>query len=680
MRKPIIQLRAALAIVAVGLAGTAVEAGGVNAAGSSTSMAAIPGSYLPTKGAVTGSFHSSRMSVEVVLQPSNQAGLASLMTNLYKPGSAQYGDWLAQGQFQRDFAPTAANLAAVKSYLISRGLSVQSTSSAFLLRAVGTSAQIDATFDTAIDNYRAANGTAFFSNTAAASLPKTLASAVLGVVGLTNTVRLQPMAQVAGTSAAGHSSEPSCEVPYPQTLAQLQAITAPGQPFNGYGGGPGCSGLTPSQTNSLYNAPHVGPRGQGAGANVAVFELSAYTASDITNWAHTFYGPSYNPPLKNINVDGGPTTPGACPTGDTCIYGYGGDIEVEADIEEDLQIAPDVNQLLVYNSPNDFTGQTELDQYTAIANQDKANSISSSWGLCEPDAGLGYAEAENLVFEQMAAQGQSMFASSGDTGAFECIRDGTFGDFAPLQSLDPASQPWVTSVGGTSFESFDPGSNPHPHYPNGVEAVWNTLDVCSGASATGISNCGAYGAGGGGHSIFWPMPAYQRGFGVINKDTVYGSANCSLAAAGQACREEPDISADADPLTGYAEYCPGSTIDLSADNPPGIPYTSACITISPATPGAPGWFHIGGTSLSAPLMAAVFSDRDAFHGRRTGNANYQLYQLFNSPLSYFLDFHDITGFFQVSNNNGFYPVTLGFDEATGIGTPNMTGLITGFGL
>lgn len=372
MRKPIIQLRAALAIVAVGLAGTAVEAGGVNAAGSSTSMAAIPGSYLPTKGAVTGSFHSSRMSVEVVLQPSNQAGLASLMTNLYKPGSAQYGDWLAQGQFQRDFAPTAANLAAVKSYLISRGLSVQSTSSAFLLRAVGTSAQIDATFDTAIDNYRAANGTAFFSNTAAASLPKTLASAVLGVVGLTNTVRLQPMAQVAGTSAAGHSSEPSCEVPYPQTLAQLQAITAPGQPFNGYGGGPGCSGLTPSQTNSLYNAPHVGPRGQGAGANVAVFELSAYTASDITNWAHTFYGPSYNPPLKNINVDGGPTTPGACPTGDTCIYGYGGDIEVEADIEEDLQIAPDVNQLLVYNSPNDFTGQTELDQYTAIANQDKA--------------------------------------------------------------------------------------------------------------------------------------------------------------------------------------------------------------------------------------------------------------------------------------------------------------------
>ena len=481
------------------------------------------------------------------------------------------------------------------------------TSSAFLLRAVGTSAQIDATFDTAIDNYRAANGTAFFSNTAAASLPKTLASAVLGVVGLTNTVRLQPMAQVAGTSAAGHSSEPSCEVPYPQTLAQLQAITAPGQPFNGYGGGPGCSGLTPSQTNSLYNAPHVGPRGQGAGANVAVFELSAYTASDITNWAHTFYGPSYNPPLKNINVDGGQShrPPARAPRATHASTGMAVTSRSRRTSKKDLQIAPDVNQLLVYNSPNDFTGQTELDQYTAIANQDKANSISSSWGLCEPDAGLGYAEAENLVFEQMAAQGQSMFASSGDTGAFECIRDGTFGDFAPLQSLDPASQPWVTSVGGTSFESFDPGSNPHPHYPNGVEAVWNTLDVCSGASATGISELRrvrrrrrrAQ------HLLADArLPArlrrHQQGHGLRVGQLLRWRRLVKHAVRNPTSRlmliHSPDTR-----NTARVDHRP------LGRQPTGIPYTSACITISPATPGAPGWFHIGGTSLSAPLMAAV---------------------------------------------------------------------------
>ncbi len=89
------------------------------------------------------------------------------------------------------------------------------------------------------------------------------------------------------------------------------------------------------------------------------------------------------------------------------------------------------------------------------------------------------------------------------------------------------------------------------------------------------------------------------------------------------------------------------------------------------------WFHIGGTSLSAPFWAAVFTDKDAFAGHRVGNANYILYASFDNPFTRAVDFHDITGFHQVSNNNGFCPVTPGFDEATGIGTPNLAGVITG---
>ena len=166
-----------------------------------------------------------------------------------------------------------------------------------------------------------------------------------------------------------------------------------------------------------------------------------------------------------------------------------------------------------------MTGQTELDEYSTIANQDVANSVSSSWAICEPDAGLAYVQAENLIFEQMAAQGQSMFSSSGDTGAFECIRDGTFSDYAPLEALDPSTQPWVTSTGGTSFGTFDPGDNPNPSYPYGIEEVWNTLDVCSGnnsstASSTGIIDCGLYGAGGGGQQHLLAdaeLPARPRG-------------------------------------------------------------------------------------------------------------------------------------------------------------------------
>src|SRR6202044_2391252 len=255
--------------------------------------------------------------------------------------SAAYGHWLSAGQFDSRFAPSSATVRAMTSYLQSKGLSVQRTGAPFLLRAIGSSTQVGAAFGTTINNYRNAQGKKFFSNNSAASVPDSLASSVLGVVGLTNTVRLKPAVQLASsgsTSSAGHGSgEPSCEIPYPTTLAQLEAIPADG-PFNGYGGGPGCSGLTPSQTNSIYNAPKAGPRAKGAGANVAVFELSAYTHSDIRHWAHTFYGPGYQPRLADINVDGGPLAPNTsqCPAGDTGVYGYGGDVEGKADIGREL--------------------------------------------------------------------------------------------------------------------------------------------------------------------------------------------------------------------------------------------------------------------------------------------------------------------------------------------------------
>ena len=698
-------MRGVFARVMCGFVGAALAVavgpgiGSALAAGPTPSMTQIPGSYLSPNAASTGQLSTGQMSVEVVLAPSNQTGLSSLLSAQYTPGSAQYQDWLSAGQFDAQFAPSQATVQSITSYLQSKGLTVAPTVTPFLLSAVGSSAQIDAAFATTVDNFRNSRGQNFYSNTSAASVPTSVASSVLGVVGLTNTVRLQSNTQFTpGTSTQASTQsptqnqnqtlkqnpggrEPSCEIPYPTTLAQLEAIPVNG-PFNGYGGGPGCSGLTPSQTNSIYNAPNAGSRAQGSRATVALFELSAYNHADISNWAQTFYGHSYHPALTDINVDGGPLAPNTsqCPVGDTCFYGYGGDIEVEADIEQEMTVAPDAS-LLVYNAPNDETGQTELDEYATIANQDVADSVSSSWGICEPDAGLAYAEAENVLFEQMASQGQSMFSSSGDTGAFDCLRDGTFSDWAPLEVGDPASQPWVTSVGGTSFESFDPGSNPNPSYPAGTEAVWNTLDSCSGnnsstATSTGITNCTNYGAGGGGHSIFWAMPNYQRGPGVINATTVFGPSNCALAAAGQPCREVPDVSANADPLTGYAEYCTGSS--YVSPNPTGPDYTSACLGMTP-TPGAPGWFHIGGTSLSSPLWAALFTDRDAYHGYRSGNANYVLYSLFNDPFTYGADFNQINGFHQVSNNNGFYPVTPGFDEATGIGTPNFSGLITGPG-
>jgi kumamolisin len=509
-------------------------------------------------------------------------------------------------------------------------------------------------------------------------LPTTLVSGIAGVVGLTNTARAHPMVQraagttrPAGKAPAASSASSSCETGYP-TRQDFFNLVNNGTGFAfGYGGGPGCSGLTPSQTNSLYGAPNVGARGKGAGVTEAVFELSAYQESDIDTYAHQFYGANYNPPLENVNVDGGPLHP-VCPAGDTCpasAEGYAGDIEVDADIEQQLAVAPDVSHLIVYNAPNDETGQTELDEYTAIANADAASVVSSSWAECENDAGATLVQAENTVFEQMALQGQSVFSSAGDTGAFECIRsDGT----TIPNVLDPSSQPWVTAVGGTSFESDNPGTSAHPAYPAGVESVWNVDNLCNssanegGTSASPLSGffwCAETGAGGGGNSQFWGRPFYQRGPGVTSKysTTGNGTTQCSLAKQGTPCRETPDISANADEYTPYAEFCTGSAATPN----------SVCATID-TTPA--GWFGIGGTSLSSPVWSAIIADRDSYQGHRSGNINPLLYLLYNlDPGRYF---HDITAT-RAASNNGLFPATRGYDLATGIGTPKMAALITG---
>jgi subtilase family serine protease len=626
------------------------------------------------------------MSIEVSLAPQHEAALASELHAAYTKGTGGYHQWLRRGQFDARYAPSAAERAAVGAYLRSQGLSVGRSASPFLISATGSSGRIETAFRTSLSSYRDPRGAKYFANSTAVQLPAAIAGGVLGVVGLTNTVREHSGAIPVSTtrpaspvSAHGSAHGPaSCETPYVTQKELFAAVNNGTGVSYGFGGGPGCSGMTPAQTNSIYDAPQAGPRGQGAGVTAAVFELSDYLPSDIATWAHTFYGSGYTPPLASVIVDGGPLQP-QCPVGDSCppdINGYAGDFEVNGDIELELSVAPHLSKLLVYMAPNDFTGQTSLDEYTRMADDDTAATISASWSTCENDVTAAYAQSENVVFEQMALQGQSMFNSNQDSGAFGCIRsDGT--DIVDVQ--DPSGQPWVTSVGGTSLESANPGTNPHPAYPQGAETVWNTDNLCSDHPAEpsndnqgGYFWCSGGGivggwAGGGGNSQWWGRPFYQLGPGVSSRYSTRGngSTQCALASAGTPCRETPDISANADPFTGYAEYCTGN-----ANTP-----ESFCNLIGGEL--VPGWFAIGGTSMSTPLWAAMTADRDSYTGLRTGNINPLVYLLFNTAPSFY--FHDITGIGpaqQAAVTNGLFPTTPGYDLATGIGTPRMAALIT----
>ncbi|MGH3154291.1 MAG: hypothetical protein ACRDOB_26700 [Streptosporangiaceae bacterium] len=119
---------------------------------------------------------------------------------------------------------------------------------------------------------------------------------------------------------------------------------------------------------------------------------------------------------------------------------------------------------------------------------------------------------------------------------------------------------------------------------------------------------------------------------------------------------------NADEFTPYAEYCTGNA---------STPF-SVCGTFS-GNQNPPGWFGIGGTSLSSPLWSAIIADHDSWTGHRSGNVNALLYTMFRVAPSQF--FHDITGRGQSVTNNGLFPVTPGYDEATGLGTPNMAAII-----
>jgi subtilase family serine protease len=664
--------------------------------------AAVGGNLPASTDRIIGTYTNPRMTVEVALAPRHPAGLSARLLAVSDPANAAYEHWLAPGVFDAQYAPTPATTGAVAAYLRGAGLVVGRGSSPFLLTATGSSALVTAAFHTTLRTFRNGQGTRYFSNSAPVDLPTGL-SGVLGVIGLSDTVRehsdiTAPTGPDAGAARSGAAARSggapwSCQAAYP-TKAQLFALVNDGVGFPmGYGGSPGCHGLTPAQTNSIYGAtrgaaPAAAARERGRGVSLALFELSAYQTSDIDTWARTFYGPTFRPPLDNVIVDGG-SLHTVCPPGDTCPETseyYADDIEVDADIEMDLTIAPAARRITVYDAPSDFTGQTSLDEYNLIARSDADAVVSSSWGACENDLTLGYVQAENVIFEQLALQGQSMFSAAGDAGAFDCVRsDGS----SILNVQDPATQPWVTGVGGTSLGHDNPGLEVHPSYPIGAETVWNVDGLCNPQPADGAEGgepgsfwCDTEGAGGGGSSQYWGRPQYQQANGVTNVYTTYanGTTQCALAPLGRACREVPDVSANADMYTGFAEYCTGGET---------APY-SACGAQSPT--GGGNWFPVGGTSLSSPLWSAIVADRDSYQGRRSGNVNPLLYELAElSPATYF---HDITERRprtstgpaandgpRVDNapwatDNGLFPVTPGYDEATGLGTPRMANLIT----
>jgi kumamolisin len=564
-----------------------------------------------------------KVTIGVGLRTSDQQGQIQLLSSLYNPHSPLYHHWLTSAAFSARFAPPASVIAATTSYLTGAGLKLTASPDTTLILATGTFAQVEAAFHTQIDDYSLTNGSQFYANTSNIILPKSLSGSVVGVYGLNNFAAFVSYDKIETQGNSGPEV-----VPPP------------------YGGGPFGSGLTPSQIAGIYNADPVYTKlnTRGEGVTMAVFELSQYKASDIAKYVEFYH--LRHVPLINRPVLGGTTS-------------HRGAAEATLDIQLQIAMAQGASKILVYQSPATELGG--LAQYLQIAKDNRADVVSTSWGVpCEYGVTAQFTISESQIFLQMAAQGQSMFAAAGDSGAYGCTRAGVaLPPALGLQIGDPNNQPFVTAAGGTSFQrpdnvtTFDPKTEPHPSYPGtNAELSWGTTP------------CDAMfcprGGGGGGVSRIWASGDYvvdNLGIprpGVIQINLSQTGAYCNQQP-GVLCRQSPDVSLNANPRTGYSIYCTDSS-------------DTFCTRGEFTTKS--GWLRLGGTSCAAPLWSGIAALADSYHGARLGLFNYIVYR-FDSITGYASQLHDITLF-----GNGFYSASPGYDMATGVGTPNIFNFVT----
>jgi len=493
----------------------------------------------------------------------NQASLTDLIARQSKPGDPLYGHYLTPAEFTARFGPTESDYAAVAAAAKQRGLTVTGTHpNRLILDVSGPASSVEAAFSLHLQRYLNASGREFYAPDAGPALPAGLSGRVSGVVGLDNALRLHSHLHPALTARAGS--------------------------------GP-MGGLTPTDIETAYSLPTTAGI-TGAGQTIALYELDGYTPSDVTAYESAYGLPAV--PLQNILVDGATGTAGS------------GADEVTLDIELAQALAPGVSKILVYETPNTNATSQYLDGYNRIATDNLAKQISTSWGGAEDQSDSALLTGENPIFQEMAAQGQSVLAVTGDYGAYD--------DGSTLSVDDPASQPYVTGVGGTTLTTNGSGGT------YAVESAWGLPYNVNDPNSTGGGEFGE--GGGGGFSTVWPAPSYQ---------SALPSYQSALPSA-PAMRSVPDVALDSDPETGYSIYYGGS------------------FTV------------YGGTSAAAPLWAgftALVNQQRAAAGKAPiGFLNPPIYQI-GASAAYTTNFHDVA-----SGTNLYYPAEPGYDNATGWGS------------
>ncbi len=627
------------------------------------------------KGAVDDSAPANHILLVLTRSKTQEARLNTLIDSLHDKNSPNYHKWLKQNEFGEDFGPAVSDVEAVKAWLQSQGFTINKVNAGrTVIDFSGSAGQLRSAFHTEMHTY-VQNGVTFHANSSDPQIPTALAPVVKGFAALND---IKPTSFMISKGRAKYNSTTHMATPL-WTDNFCDQASNPGTACTFYL-------PTPADIATQYNISSVYKGGNtGTGQTIGIVSASNVDVSNVQNY-RTFFNVANPSNVPQVIVDG--EDPGQNTAAE----------EAYLDVEVSGALAPSA-KINLYVSADTLTTSG---LYTALAravDDDVADVISLSYGYCEPFLGSSGNQFFYQAWQQAAAQGQSVFVATGDSGSAGCDSPENYSPaMYGLAVSGFASTPYNVAVGGTDlyYSQYaagygsdalntqlaqywgDGNTNTPPPAGNLLSPIpeqpWNDmlgLDVLFvsgyGSATSGPSSDTSIAAGGGGPSSCatdsctgYPKPSWQRGNGVLT-DGVRDLPDVSLFAA-------DGINLSAWPICVQAEDCTTYTTDG----------------------GSIGVTAVGGTSASSPAMAGIMALVDAAQKGRQGNPNYVLYAL---ATQYPNSFNDVT----VGSNNvicypgtancsqdandsnsslQLFPATAGYDMASGLGSVNVANIIT----
>jgi subtilase family serine protease len=668
------------------------------------------------RGAVSDGMKLDHILLQLNRPADREEALTLTIDALYQPGNPLFHRWLTAEQFGELFGPNQRDIAAVTTWLTGQGFQINSVAqSGMVIDFSGTAAQVKAAFRTEIHTLNV-KGETHIANMQNPQIPAALAGVVQGVTSL-NDFRPKPANK--GISAAHIDAVSKAVVPQVvKGAAANPALTVAST----------TQLVVPDDLHTIYNFNPVYSKGiTGKNQTIVVIEdTDVFSTADWDTFRSTFGLTQYKQGSFTQIHPGGCTDPGDV---------VGNDGEAILDAEYSSAAAPNAAIVLASCADTSTTFGGLLAIQSLINDRLPPPIISVSFGECEAGLGASGNAAYNRAYQQAAAEGVSVFVSSGDEGAASCDADQPTAQFG-IAVNGFGSTPYNVSVGGTDFGDTFAGTNSQfwnttnnatfgsaksyvPEIPwndscastlitslLGFTVPFGTGGTCNSAvgeeffittasGSGGPSNC-AHGntsplngtAADSGTCKGYAKPNYQRG--------LFGNPNDGV-------RDLPDVSLFA--ANGVFGHFYIFCYSQPAPNTGGAPCTG-----NPAN-----WSGAGGTSFASPIVAGIQALVDQSAGERQGNPNYVYYALArqeyggrgnnscNSTLGTGVDksctFNDVTlgdmdvnclgafNCFTPSGTNGVLSVTsnayepafranAGWDFATGIGTLNVNNLVT----